>query len=208
MNRKEEYQDERWKERAAQIRELDKHKCAMCGAEGVELQVHHLSYPPPPFHLWDAKDDELVTLCKKCHERVHRIKSRPRLMPDRRLIAEQSYVISTSGERMLSYPLYQEIMRRGYDGSPFTQQIIDWLREKSLCFVHLYPQCNYLREDGSDSEMVQSFRIAAELCERGGGHPVGEFDDYAEAEVAAIKCAFGIEDLPYLVGLPEGPREV
>lgn len=208
MNRKEEYQDERWKERAAQIRELDKHKCAMCGAGDVELQVHHLSYPPPPFHLWDAKDDELVTLCKKCHERVHRIKSRPRLMPDRRLIAEQSYVISSSGERMLSYPLYQEIMRRGYDGSPFTQQVINYLREKELCFVHLCPQCNYLREDGSESEMVQSFRIAAELCERGGGRPVGEFDDYGEAEVAAIKLAFDIEDLQELGGHPEWQREV
>ena len=71
MDRIKEYQDERWKERARQIRELDGHKCAMCGAEGV-LHVHHLAYPPAPFHIWDATDEELVTLCPDCHKKVHK----------------------------------------------------------------------------------------------------------------------------------------
>lgn len=85
MNRREEYQDERWKERAARIRELDEHRCAMCGAKDVELHVHHLSYPPPPFHIWDATDSELVTLCKDCHEKVHRSSRRPYLSEWRHL---------------------------------------------------------------------------------------------------------------------------
>lgn len=70
MDRLNEYQDERWKERARKIRALDGHKCAICGAKGT-LHVHHLSYPPAPFHLWDSRDDELVTLCPECHRKVH-----------------------------------------------------------------------------------------------------------------------------------------
>lgn len=85
MNRKEEYLDERWKKRATEIRKLDHHTCAMCGANDVELQVHHLSYPPPPFHIWDATDNELVTLCKDCHAKVHRSINRPTLDEGRNL---------------------------------------------------------------------------------------------------------------------------
>ena len=78
MERISEYQDERWKERARQIRELDGNKCALCGATGL-LHVHHLSYPPAPFHLWDSRDDELVTLCPDCHRKVHESPKRPYL---------------------------------------------------------------------------------------------------------------------------------
>lgn len=78
MERISEYQDERWKERARQIRELDGHKCALCGATGL-LHVHHLSYPPAPFHLWDSLDSELVTLCPDCHHKVHESPTRPYL---------------------------------------------------------------------------------------------------------------------------------
>ena len=75
MDRQNEYQDERWKERAKQIRALDGHRCAICGDKGI-LHVHHLSYPPAPFHLWDSRDDELVTLCPECHKKVHESTSR------------------------------------------------------------------------------------------------------------------------------------
>lgn len=85
MRNKEEYQDERWKTRADEIRELDHHRCAMCGAEGVELHVHHLAYQPSPFHLWDATDNELVTLCKDCHEKIHQSIIRPTLDGFRKL---------------------------------------------------------------------------------------------------------------------------
>ena len=85
MNRKEEYQDERWKARAAEIRELDHHQCVMCGAKDVELHVHHLSYPPPPFHIWEAYDTELVTLCKDCHAKIHQSTKRPKFNESREL---------------------------------------------------------------------------------------------------------------------------
>ena len=85
MSRKEEYQDERWRERASEIRALDHNQCVMCGAKDVELHVHHLSYPPPPFHIWDAHDTELVTLCKDCHAKIHQCKKRPKFNESREL---------------------------------------------------------------------------------------------------------------------------
>jgi hypothetical protein len=190
MNRKEEYQDERWQSRAAEIRKLDHYKCAMCGAKDVELHVHHLSYPPTPYHIWDSADNELVTLCKDCHEKVHMGGKRPILLPDRTLICECIYVTDNSGERMVMHPLYSELCLRGYNGNPYTQQIIDWLREKWL-FIHLEPCINYMREDGTESERCQGFCTTAELTEIRGscGHIIGNFEDYGEAEIEAIRFA-------------------
>jgi hypothetical protein len=190
MKRKEEYQDERWKKRAAQIRELDNHKCAMCGAKDVELHVHHLSYPPPPFHLWDAADNELVTLCKECHEKMHDSVSRPTLTLDRTLIFEHDHTkCKFSGDRMVSQSLYNDLCKKGYDGTPYTQQIIDWLREKYWYFISFEPLINYRREDGSESEFGQSYQIVVLLDEIRGSslHTVGIFADYGDAEIGAIK---------------------
>lgn len=92
MNRREEYQDERWKERAAEIRKLDDHRCCRCGRKDVELHVHHLAYPPPPFHIWEATDNELVTLCKECHEEVHRCNKRPIFTDSRSLFVEANTI--------------------------------------------------------------------------------------------------------------------
>lgn len=84
--REDDYKDERWLKRANEIRRLDGYKCAKCGKSDVELHVHHLAYPPKPFHIWDATDDELVSLCKNCHFAVHNLcKSRPKLTADRNL---------------------------------------------------------------------------------------------------------------------------
>ena len=191
MNRKEEYQDEQWKVRAAQIRELDNHKCVMCGAKDVELHVHHLSYPPPPFHIWDATDNELVTLCKDCHEKIHEYDLRPLLIEGRRLIVEQPYCKDNRGERMVMHPLYSELCLRGYNGSPYTQQIIDWLREEHWAFIHIEPCISYIREDGTESERGQGFMITAEMTEIRGAstYTVGTFDNYGTAEIEAIKYA-------------------
>jgi hypothetical protein len=85
MERITEYQDERWKERARQIRELDGNQCAICGAKGL-LHVHHLSYPPAPFHLWDSLDNELVSLCPECHRKVHESTQRITLDAERNVV--------------------------------------------------------------------------------------------------------------------------
>lgn len=88
--REDDYKDERWLKRANEIRRLDGYKCAMCGKSDVELHVHHLAYPPKPFHIWDATDDELITLCKDCHREVHNLTERPKLAECRTLQARGS----------------------------------------------------------------------------------------------------------------------
>ena len=119
MNRRDEYQDERWKARAAEIRELDHHQCVMCGAKDVELHVHHLSYPPPPFHIWEAYDIELVTLCKDCHAKIHQSTKRPKFNESRELFdietdtkqgdcsrcrySQQPYLMTDSEKMMLDF---------------------------------------------------------------------------------------------------------
>ena len=195
MDRKQEYQDERWKERAAQIRELDNHKCAMCGAKDVELHVHHLSYPPPPFHLWDAADNELVTLCKECHEKVHDSATRPTLMPDRTLICEHQYVKDKTGERMVSKELYHELFVRGYTGKPYTQQIIDWMTTEHWVYPHA--EINGIYEkyaDGRERDRASDFNYVGEVLQIRAScvSSTEEFEDYGDAEIAAIKLAIGM----------------
>lgn len=192
MDRKQEYQDERWKERAAQIRELDNHKCAMCGAEDVELHVHHLSYPPPPFHLWDATDKELVTLCKECHEKVHDSATRPTLMPDRTLICEHKYIKDSSGNRMVSTALYHKFSTRGYNGKPYTQHIIEWLIKEHWIYAYgtVYPICEKYA-DGRERDRAYDFTYIGEVYEIRGCciTPTEKFDDFGDAEIAALESA-------------------
>ena len=191
MNRKEEYQDERWKARAAEIRELDHHQCVMCGAKDVELHVHHLSYPPPPFHIWDAADNELVTLCKDCHEKIHECSTRPTLSEDRQLTAV-IFCTDENGERMVSQSLYADLCKRGYDGKPYTQQIIDWFIKEH--WIEPIVRVNPIYEkyaDGRERDRASDFNYVADIFEIRGSciSTAGEFEDRAEAEIESIKLA-------------------
>lgn len=44
-----------------------KAKCAVCGKESANVQLHHVSYK----HLGDEKQSDLIVLCAECHKRVH-----------------------------------------------------------------------------------------------------------------------------------------
>ena len=56
-----------WQEKRMQRLMMDGFRCQMCGS-GTNLQVHHISYDNL---RKDAEIDDLVTLCKTCHEKVH-----------------------------------------------------------------------------------------------------------------------------------------
>lgn len=188
MDRKEEYQDERWKARAKEIRELDGNQCKMCGATGVELHVHHLSYPPPPFHLWDAADNELVTLCKDCHVAIHKAATRPTISKERVLSDVMQYRIDPyTGNRMVSNEIFFEYCKRGYNGNPFTQQIIDWLREEKLYFIVI--RCIGSCSDGGNHERCDVFEYDASIQEprTSTWHDVGQYTKYEVAEIESIK---------------------
>ena len=58
-----------WKKRRLEILESDGWKCKRCGID-EDLQVHHLHYRKGLLP-WKYKDDELMTVCKGCHESIH-----------------------------------------------------------------------------------------------------------------------------------------
>lgn len=75
-----EYKDARWQKRKAEILHRDKYTCQICGrtAEQLggesQLHVHHTWYGfdcREEWHVWDARDWQLITLCDECHEMEH-----------------------------------------------------------------------------------------------------------------------------------------
>ena len=63
------YSDDRWKQRARDYRSSYGF-CRSCRRKDVELHVHHVNYTKG-VDLWDAEDDDLVVLCKSCHDLIH-----------------------------------------------------------------------------------------------------------------------------------------
>lgn len=71
---KEEYleylQSPAWREKADQRRKIDRGTCQLCGMKSENLEVHHLNY----FSLKKENPyTDLVCLCPRCHEAVHRM---------------------------------------------------------------------------------------------------------------------------------------
>ena len=58
---------EEWQAKRLQALVRDNFRCQLCGS-GTNVQVHHINYEN--LHT-DAELDDLVTLCKACHEKVH-----------------------------------------------------------------------------------------------------------------------------------------
>ena len=57
-------QDPRWQRKRLEIFNRDAWKCVQCNDSTTELHVHHKVYRG---ELWEAHNDELQTLCHKCH---------------------------------------------------------------------------------------------------------------------------------------------
>ena len=65
MNYSEKLKDPRWQKKRLEILERDAWECTNCGDKDKTLHVHHKAYNKNP---WDAKDDDLETLCEDCHK--------------------------------------------------------------------------------------------------------------------------------------------
>lgn len=57
-----------WAEKKKGILERDGYKCVLCGS-AKNLHVHHITYENLPFE----KDEDLITVCNKCHEKLHKM---------------------------------------------------------------------------------------------------------------------------------------
>ena len=63
-----------WKIIAAYVRQRDNFKCRECGSD-KSLQVHHLTYENHGYEH-RTQEDDLITVCDKCHKNIHRIESK------------------------------------------------------------------------------------------------------------------------------------
>lgn len=64
--------DPRWQKRRLEIFSRDGWACQGCGsglADGRSLHVHHERYTADL--PWDEPDENLTTLCERCHDGVH-----------------------------------------------------------------------------------------------------------------------------------------
>lgn len=60
-------QSDEWKEKRARILKRDNFTCVRCGT-GKNLRVHHIRYPEV---LGTESDDDLITVCDDCHQKIH-----------------------------------------------------------------------------------------------------------------------------------------
>lgn len=56
-----------WQKKRLEIMQRDNFTCQHCGCKNKELHIHHLIYHKGN-KPWDYNNDELITLCSKCHE--------------------------------------------------------------------------------------------------------------------------------------------
>lgn len=59
-------QSPEWQEKRLQVLQRDKYRCVDCGAR-KRLEVHHTSYK----RVFKEDLDDLITLCRACHEEEH-----------------------------------------------------------------------------------------------------------------------------------------
>jgi hypothetical protein len=71
MTYAEKLRDPRWQKKRLEILNRDGFACRLCGDKETELHIHHEKYNGNP---WDAKNDDLSTLCKHCHILIEKLK--------------------------------------------------------------------------------------------------------------------------------------
>ena len=64
------YSHPQWQRRRLEIMQRDHFTCRRCGDDQNTLNVHHRRYRVDR-RIWEYDDDDLVTLCRRCHEAVH-----------------------------------------------------------------------------------------------------------------------------------------
>jgi len=63
------YKDPRWQRKRVGILERADYHCEWCGADTLQLHVHH-GYYSRNANPWDYDDATLWCLCEKCHDKA------------------------------------------------------------------------------------------------------------------------------------------
>lgn len=59
-----------WKDFSNSIRRDSDNACAVCKRKDVQTQVHHFAYEPDK-KPWEYTTNDVVLLCKPCHQAMH-----------------------------------------------------------------------------------------------------------------------------------------
>ena len=67
-----------WLHARAEVLKMDHYECQRCKARGRyrrAVLVHHVKHlkdrPDLALSIWDGKERQLVSVCKRCHEELH-----------------------------------------------------------------------------------------------------------------------------------------
>ena len=63
-------QHPKWQKKRLEIFQRDKWRCKKCGDTETTLHLHHKKYTRK--YPWNEPRKNLITLCSKCHKKVHK----------------------------------------------------------------------------------------------------------------------------------------
>lgn len=61
---------DKWKAVRLEALVRERAMCQICGRESTGNDAHHVWYPE---NIWDTQADQLVVLCRPCHEFIHAV---------------------------------------------------------------------------------------------------------------------------------------
>ena len=152
---KEEYekllQSDYWKGYSYSLIKERNFTCEDCGRSFPNmrhmLQVHHLVYRDA--NPWSYNPEELIVLCKECHQKRHGIYSEEEVVPEEETsdekIDEQPYTNTYTEELSKRY---------AYDNPPRKKR--NWFKYVVLAYVILYLLYLVMKDDSSEQKVQET----------------------------------------------------
>jgi hypothetical protein len=111
------------------------------------LQVHHLVYRDA--NPWSYNPEELIVLCKECHQKRHGI------YPEEEVVPEEETSDEKIDEQPYTNTYTEELSKRyAYDNSPRKKK--NWFKYAVLAYVILYLLYLLLKDDSSEQNVKET----------------------------------------------------
>ena len=152
---KEEYekllQSDYWKGYSYSLIKERNFTCEDCGRSFPNmrhmLQVHHLVYRDA--NPWSYNPEELIVLCKDCHQKRHGI------YPEEEVVPEEETSDEKIDEQPYTNTYTEELSKRyAYDNSPRKKR--NWVKYAVLAYVILYLLYLVMKDDSSEQKVQET----------------------------------------------------
>ena len=152
---KEEYekllQSDYWKGYSYSLIKERNFTCEDCGRSFPNmrhmLQVHHLVYRYA--NPWSYNPEELIVLCKECHQKRHGI------YPEEEVVPEEETSDEKIDEQPYTNTYTEELSKRyAYDNSPRKKR--NWFKYAVLAYVILYLLYLVMKDDSSEQKVQET----------------------------------------------------